>query len=157
MANPYKATVFVEYEKILQNQKKMLEKFGYDVETRILTGFLVNEVSRIAVEEDYSAVVVGAQKHSLTGDVFFSALAGDLIYTAQKPVMLMRVREYKSEENEPIVKTACNDISDHVLFPTDFSENADVAFSYIEEMAAGQGKKNYTYACAGQGSLKPVP
>lgn len=42
MVNPYKATVFAEYEKILRNQKKILEKQGYDVETRVLTGFLVD-------------------------------------------------------------------------------------------------------------------
>ncbi len=125
--NPYKATEFVEYEKIFQSQKEILEKQGYKVETRILTGFLANEINRIAIEEDYSAIAAGAEKNCLSVDAFFSALASELIYIAQKPILLIR-------------PDGC-EVGNHVLFPTDFSENADVAFSYIVEMAAGKAKK----------------
>ncbi len=137
----YDDSILPEYSKILQNQKKVLEGQGYSVETRILSGYSIKEINRIAVEEDYSAIVVGAQKRLSDGEVFFSELAYDLIYISQKPVLLIRTEERPKEGQPAAVETVCCEISNHVLFPTDFSDNADLAFTYIMEMASGKAKK----------------
>ncbi|URN86002.1 universal stress protein [Acetobacterium wieringae] len=61
-------------EENLKVQKEMLEAQGYTVSTRVTTGHIKNEINRIALEEDFSMMVVGATKHSLVGDV---VLGGD--------------------------------------------------------------------------------
>ncbi len=131
----YKEAVFAEYAKILQNQKEKLEKQGYAVETRILSGFSPKEINKIAVEENYSAILVGAQK------LIFSGLANDLIHNSKKPILLLRLKEQVEEGSSSGTETTGCEIGDHVLFPTDFSENADVAFSYMVEMLADRAKK----------------
>ncbi len=142
IAKAYNEAILTEYVKTLQNQKDMLEKLGYSVETRILTGFSAKEVNRIAVEENYSAVVVGADKHSSTDELLFSSLANDLIHNALKPILLIRPWEQQGKDrSQPSAESVCCEIGDNVLFPTDFSDNADLAFSFVVEMAANKSKK----------------
>jgi len=133
--NFYRPTVLIDFEKNLKNQKEILEKQGYEVEARLLSGFSTNEVYKIAEEEGYSAVVVGTDKY------IFSSMANELIHNAQKPVLIVK---FDSEADEAMVgfkQENSDKIADHILFPTDFSKNAEVAFDYLLEMAE-KGKVN---------------
>ena len=142
IAKAYNEAVLTEYVKNLQKQKSILEKLGFNVETRILTGFSPNEINRIALEEDYSAIVVGAQKHSFAEDeIVFSDLANDLIHNARKPVLLIRLDEEAIKGSMQHAENISCKVSNHILFPTDFSTNADLAFTYVTEMAAVAAKK----------------
>ena len=114
-------------EGMLQNLKEVLVQQGYIVETRVVPGIAKNEINRIAVNEDFLLIVVGAQKHTLTSEIFFGGLAYDVIHYAQKPVLLIRMEDYL-QEGISCIKTLGCDMSNHILFPTDFSENADLAF-----------------------------
>ncbi len=129
-----------ELDRILQNQKETLEKQGFSVETRILTGADKDEINKIAVKEGYSTIVIGAPKHTLTSEVFFSGLAYDVIHFAQKPVLFIRLEKNK-KDGELYAKGLVSEMGNHILFPTDFSKNADLAFTCLTEMAAGGAKK----------------
>jgi nucleotide-binding universal stress UspA family protein len=121
-------------EQILQNQKKILEHLGYKVETRIVPGLAKNEINRIAAEEDYSLIVVGAQKHSLVREALFGGLAYDIIHQLQKPILIIRMEDNPKDGVSCIENIGC-DFKDHVLHPTDFSENAGLALNYVEKFA----------------------
>jgi nucleotide-binding universal stress UspA family protein len=127
-------------EGMLRDLKEILAEQGYIVETRIIPGIAKNEVNKIAINENYSLIVVGAQEHSLTSEIFFGGLAYDVIHYAQKPVLLIRMEDYP-QEGISCIKTLGCDMSNHILFPTDFSENADLAFDYVAKMAALGVKK----------------
>lgn len=127
-------------EENLHSQKEILEQQGFAVETRIVPGLAKDTINRIAVEENYSLIVVGAQVQSLTREVFFGGLAYDVIQHAQKPVLLIRLEDNPVEGVPCISSISCN-ISNHILFPTDFSENADQAFDYLEKMIVDGAKK----------------
>lgn len=87
------------------------------------------ELNRIAEEEDFSIIVVGIDEHSLIGELFSKDAAYEVIHRTKKPVLLIRssVEEISGMEKE------CG-IMDHILFPTDFSENAKNAFEYVKKM-----------------------
>jgi len=108
-------------EQNLSEQKVLLEKMGYMVNTRLANGYIKNEINRIALEEDYSMMVVGAPEHSMVGEVFFGGTAHEVILHAQKPVLLIRIVN-ELEARLKLIKS-CN-LIEHILFPTDFSENA---------------------------------
>src|SRR5665647_76810 len=131
-------------EKNLQDLKEILEKQGYKVEAYTVPGLAKNEINW-QVENNYSIIVVGAQEHSLTHEIFFGGLAYDVINSAQKPVLIIRMTNNHNDclsfEGLSCMKTVGCDISNHILFPTDFSENADIAFSYVEKMVADGVKK----------------
>lgn len=112
----------------LKNQSEILTEQGFTVKTQIISGNLKNEINRIAQDGDYAVIVVGAEKHSMVGALFLGGVAYDIIYGSTKPILLV-----KDNHQDQTVRNS-NDQIDHILFPTDFSENADIAFEYVKEM-----------------------
>jgi len=127
-------------ESNLQSQREIIEKQGFTVETRIVPGLPKREICRIAEEENYSLIVVGAEKHSLTSEVFSSSLAYDVIHHCRKPVIIIRLEE-SAPDGLTCNKSKGCDFSNHILFPTDFSEMADQAYQYVRELAKSGVKK----------------
>lgn len=79
-------------EAILREQREILEKQGFEVETRIVPGFAKREINRIAAEEDYSLVVVGSQGHSMVGDALLGGVAHEVITITRRPVLVVRLK-----------------------------------------------------------------
>lgn len=146
--NPYEAkstiSTFVTdiLEQNLNQQKEMLVIQGFSVETRIVTGDMKHEINRIAEEEGYSIIVAGAAEHTLMGELFFGGAAHELIHHATKPLLLIRVSD---SADEVVEKTEEGNIFSHILFPTDFSDNASIAFEYVKNMV-GNGVQRVTIA-----------
>lgn len=136
IALSYTASVL---EESLKKQKETLESFGFKVETRIVPGVVKNEINRIALNEDYSVIVTGAQKQSAASEAFFRGLAYDLIHHAKRPVLLLRLIE--TEEGASCSRNLDLKGKSHIIFPTDFSENADYAFSFLTQIVESGPKK----------------
>lgn len=122
----------------LMEQKKILENHGFSVEPRTVVGFAKNEINRIAVEEDYSLIVVGSRGHSLLEETFLGSVTLGVLQKAQKPVLIVRLAPGEGKE---CIRAANCDFSGHILFATDFSENADNAFGYLENQISKEVKK----------------
>lgn len=131
------ADVFAEN---LRKQKDILIEQGYDVETRIVSGIMKNEINRIAVEENFSVIAAGIAEQSMVGELVFGGTAHEVIHHASIPVLLIRVSG--SSEKVPGSDKECN-LTDHILYPTDFSDNAGIAFEYVKDMVA-KGIKRIT-------------
>lgn len=119
----------------LKEQKEKLERQGFEVETRTIPGRARTEINRISDEENCSLIVVGSQGHSLVGELFFGGVAYEVVHHARKPVLVVRLELVKGEGPDCVRAARCN-FAGHILYPTDFSENADRAFEYVKEMAA---------------------
>jgi len=125
-------------ERMLQEQRAGLEKQGFSVATRIVSSNAKQEVNRIAEKDDYSLIVVG-HSHSKVRDTFLGSIAYNVIYCARKPTLVVPVQK-KGDEYFCIRPKG---FGEHILYPTDFSENADLAFSYVEDFVA-RGAKHVT-------------
>lgn len=125
-----------KYDDFFDENAKVLEEEGFEVETRLLAGHPALEVGKIAMQEGYSLIVANARRRSSFGEVYFSSLVNDLIHSVTMPMLIMR----PGGEGEDSASYGC-EISEHILYPTDFSENADIAFSKVIEMAPGRTKK----------------
>jgi len=128
------------YEENLKKQKEILTEQGYEVEIRLISGPLKREINRIALEEGYSIIVAEADSNSLLGEAFFAGVSREVIHHAIKPVLLIRTPDYFQEDSKSLNEY---DIAEHILFPTDFSDNAKMAFEYVKKMAS-QGVKSVT-------------
>ena len=127
-------------QKNLQEQGEMLEKQGFKVETRIVPGMATIEINRIATEENYSLVVVGAQSRSMVSEALLGGIAFDIIHHCRLPIFLVRLEENKVEGMSYYQAARCR-YNQHVLFPTDFSETADQAFQVVKELASAGTSK----------------
>ena len=47
----------------------------------------------------------------------------------------------KEGQGEVRIQAGRGDFSEHILFPTDFSENAQRAFTYLQQMVGDRAKK----------------
>jgi nucleotide-binding universal stress UspA family protein len=130
-----------KYEEFVKENERILNDEGYEVETRILAGYPATEIEKIAFSDEYPLIVVGARKGTPTGDIYFNALANDLMHSVSIPLLIMRpgITDITKEGNRVIID-GC-EVDNHLLYPTDFSDNADIAFSKVLEMAPGRAKK----------------
>lgn len=122
----------------LNKQKDLLTELGFKVETKRISQDMKHEIDRIATEEDDALIVTGASEHTMIGEMFFAGVARDVIYKASKPVLLIRA---SNQADKTLAKSIDYDITEHILFPTDFSENAAIAFNYVKDMVKHGAKK----------------
>ena len=126
----------------IQEQKAVLAKLGFSVEAEISSGLPKFEINRMAKEKDCSLIVVGTSGHTMTDEIGLSGVASEVIHQAVKPVLLVRVKMSVARDRERC-KMKCGRIFDHILFPTDFSDNADHAFSQVRKLVK-KGVKRVT-------------
>lgn len=138
----------------LKRQKKLLESQGYKVCTRIVTGAPKGEINSLADQEKNSLIVVVAEEDTLASQFLSGSIAYDIIHHAQKPVLLLRLQGDSKAEDFCLNSISCG-IDNHILFPTDFSENAELAFEYLEEMVSSGVTKVTLLHIQDKGVIKP--
>ena len=123
----YKPTVFEDFNKNLEKQKSTLEGLGFKVETMVLDGLSATNVNKLALDENYSLIAVGSDKH------IFSPMANELIHKARIPTYIFKSANGKTVSEYEKYKLP-GSIAGHVLFATDFSKNSEFAFNYMIKM-----------------------
>lgn len=114
-------------------QRKTLEGMGYKVTAKMVLGLPQIEINRQADEHDCSLVVVGSTGGTMASEILLGGVASAVIHSATRPVLLLRLR-LKDEKGTPCDAYPFDPL-EHVLFPTDFSDNAERAFAYVEKIA----------------------
>ncbi len=121
---------------------KEIENAGFTTQTLELQDLPVEDINKLVLHDDTydSLIMVGAKKSTLGKRIFDAEFAYELIQMPSKPILIVRVNE--EDDKFSTVPSALSPDS-HVLFPTDFSENAHHAFHYLERMVEA-GLKNIT-------------
>lgn len=119
-----------------EKQKKALERMGYAVTAKMVLGLPQIEISRQAEEHDCSLIVVGSHGHSFSKDILLGGTASAVVHNATRPVLILRLNGQDPDQEE----AACNCLG-HVLFPTDFSDNAERAFSTLRKIVESGARR----------------
>ncbi len=123
------------YKPAFEKQKKVLEEMGYSVTAKMVLGLPQIEISRQAEEHDCSLIVVGSHGHSFSKDILLGGTASAVVHSATRPVLILRLDGHDPDQEG----AACNCLG-HILFPTDFSDNAERAFSYVRRIVESGAK-----------------
>ena len=118
---------------LFEKQKKTLEGLGFKTEGMMVLGLPHIEINRIAEEKNCSMIVVGSQSRTLAGELLLGGTASSVMHSATRPVLILYLKMRCEEGRTVCVETECRPL-DHVLFPTDFSDNAELAFDYVKEI-----------------------
>lgn len=112
-----------------------LKAQGFQVDVKEADRVPLEEINHLLEkEEDYeSLIVVGARMSSLGKRLFDAEFGYELIQNPSRPILLVRVDEGEEKGLTTIPKDGFR-LDGHVLFPTDFSENAYYAFTFLEKM-----------------------
>ncbi len=117
----------------LKKEADILRAVGFEVDVQTPLGFPAYEINRIASDRSASLIIVGSLGASLVGDVLLGSTANSVLQSAQFPILLVRL-EMVQENGGRRCRAACQDYFKHILFPTDFSNNAEHAFLYLEHI-----------------------
>lgn len=117
-----------------ERQKKKLQEHGLTVSGKMVLGLPQIEINRQADEHDCSLIVVGATGQTMAGEILLGGVTSAVIHSATRPVLVLRMR-LKNEKGEPVGEEASCRPLEHILFPTDFSDNAEHAFTYVQRLA----------------------
>ena len=113
----------------LNRQKAQLERLGFIATTKLVIGPPQVEIERQAEEEDVALIVVGAHGSSLVGENVLGGVTSGVVHSSTRPVLVLRLdgRNFDFLEN--------------ILFATDFSQNAEYAFSFVKRLAELKAKR----------------
>lgn len=140
-----KYKIIPHVEPKLKKQKERLEKAGLKTEIIISPGIPSVEINRISEEQDVSLIIIGSHGESLASHVFFrfGGVASEVLHSHKKPLLLVRTEVVDKKGKEVCVRQSCEDFQKKVLYPTDFSDNSQRAFLYLEEIVK-QGCREVT-------------
>ena len=126
----------------LNRQAAAAREAGFEAKAEAAIGSPAREVHRVAEARNCSLIVIGSHGHSLAFQGMFGSTACTILHHARRPVLIMRIRHTErdgSKVNEVVPLKPAH----HVLYATDFSDNAEHAFSHVRELAR-TGSRRFT-------------
>ena len=118
----------------LEKQKVMLHDQGLDAEIHLAAGNPAEAIAHAALEHDASLIVLDEHPHGLLGETIFGFQATSVSRQTTRPVLIVRFRPCGDACSACEGTFPCQPL-EHVLYTTDFSDNAERAFQVVEQMA----------------------
>lgn len=115
-------------KKFLEKQKVKLEEKGIKVKVKVPIGFPSYEINEVAEKEKISIIMVGSHGKSLIKEMVMGSMGEQIIRDARKPVLIMKVN-IKEDEGCSVY---CDNIFESILYPTDFSNDAEKVLPYVK-------------------------
>jgi len=115
-------------EKRLTEMKSAFMVPGVSVKVKavtVLEGEVASAVQRVAEDELVTLVAMGARGKSLIGSVLLGSASRNVLRYGNTHLLLMRYRDLEGAKH-------CEKIFAKVLFPTDFSQPAEAALSFLK-------------------------
>lgn len=119
----------------LEEHKEQLESLGLNVTTNveITSGNISQVILETADKENVSLIVMNSHGKSLIKGLLLGSVPLSVIRHAKIDVLLMRYKLAESLEGEK-AEQFCEKIFSKVLYPTDFSEPAGRALSFVKTL-----------------------
>lgn len=129
-------TLTEEIKPALEHQRAKLAALGFETEAKVVVGLPQMEINRLADEHDCSLVVIGSRGATAFRELLLGSVASAILHHSTRPVLVLRVKGGPADAAaEPCEPASC-DYRQSVLFPTDFSDNAEFAYRYVHAIAA---------------------
>ncbi len=123
-----------------EKQQQRLEDLGFKVTPKLVSGLPHIEINRQVEEDGCSLIVIGSHGGTMSTGILLGGVAGAVIQSAARPVLVLHLR-LKDEGDRTVCEEVTCDPREHVLFTTDFSDNAERAFNYVEEIVRSGGRR----------------
>jgi nucleotide-binding universal stress UspA family protein len=117
------------FSEMANKQKELLESNGFEVEIKTVSFWQKNTINLMAFENRCDLILINMNKHTLIGALFLEGAAYHILTTSVIPVLLIKEQ---IADNYSTASLSQSDIEKHILFPTDFSENAGFAFEFVK-------------------------
>lgn len=112
----------------MNRQKKLLEEAGFTVTLAMPRGVPAQALHDLAETEEISLIVIGTHGRGITSTLALGSVSAKLLQLTRRPVLLSRAGMTVEVTHD------CRELFSHLLFPTDFSDPAEIAFAYLETL-----------------------
>jgi nucleotide-binding universal stress UspA family protein len=134
-------TLMEENRPALERQKDKITALGFETEAKVVAGLPQLEINRQADEHDCSLIVIGSRGATPFRELLLGSVASAVIHHSTRPVLVLRVNGGPVDvDSEPCQPKDC-DYRRSILFPTDFSDNAEFAYRYVREIAMRDARR----------------
>lgn len=127
-------------EPFLDKQKDMLGNAGFKTTVDIGQSETSYELNQSAKKNDVSLVVIGSHGKSLLQHAFLGGEATKIIQQHRKPVLVVKMKVLE-DKGTVTCEAGCLNETGRILYATDFSDTAQLAFAYVEKMVESGWKK----------------
>lgn len=125
---------------VFEKHKQLLEDQGFKVTAKMVLGLPHIEISRMASAHDCSMIVIGSKGRTMAADLLLGSVANAVIQSVTRPVLVLHL-QLKEEAGMIICEKVTCDPLEHILFSTDFSDVAERAFGYLEQIVRSGGRQ----------------
>jgi len=124
-----------EMEMKLEAEKNAISLPGINIKVRavsVMEGEVASAIQRVAMEENASLVAMGARGKSLIQSALLGSVSKNVLRYGDTHLLIMRYKILESGSAEKY----CSRAFAKVLFPTDLSQPADAALSFLKGMSS---------------------
>ncbi len=115
---------------LIERQKEALEAQGVKVTVEMPFGLPAHALNETAEKHDVSAVLIGSHGKGILQTVVLGSVSAKLLHKSRRPILLARIALLEGGKCQLV----CGKMFNKILFPTDFSETSNRAFSYLEKL-----------------------
>jgi nucleotide-binding universal stress UspA family protein len=119
----------------LEVQRKQLEAQGFEVIVETPLGRPNFSLNEVAQRHCASLIVVGSHGKSTWWEAVLGSVSNALLHHAHFPILLLDVKRLREERQGDRCQLHTRELLRHVLFPTDFSNVANLAVPLLEYLA----------------------
>lgn len=123
------------YERRLREVAAPVGERGLTTHTRVRWGDPTVEILSVAREQQASLVVLGSVGHSVFREVVLGSVAAEVAQRATLPVLLLPVEAGVQNGEQRCRVVVDRSIVEQLLYPTDFSDVAGLAFDHVSRLA----------------------
>lgn len=124
----------------LEEQAGHLRENGLNARTVIEHGATAATLADLAEKHGADALVVGSHGRSLLGRMLLGSVSMSVLHQSRVPVLIVRVELCETDEGISC-ELQPDQPFEHILFPTDFSEAATLAFERMTDLVAGSASR----------------
>jgi len=117
----------------LERQKKRLEEHGFNVKAEMPLGLPRFSINEAAYRHGASMIVLGSCCKSLWRRATLGSFATPVLHQSEFPMLLLNCDPLVTGSHDSL-HSSDGELLRHVLFPTDFSENANMAFGVLRSL-----------------------
>lgn len=114
----------------LERQRELLEAEGFSVETHTMRGTPHRRINGLAERVGADLIIVGSRGQSPLRQRLIGGTARNMTRSAVRPLLLQRI-----VEEDGGYEVGNKHLFQRVLYPTDFSENAERAFEQFQHLS----------------------
>jgi len=122
-----------DIERKLEEESKAIKAPGVTVKVKAVSvreGEVATAINKVAMEENVSLVAMGARGRSLIMSTLLGSASRNVLRFGKTHLLIMR---YKTLEDSTMEKY-CARVFAKVLFPTDLSQQSEVALSFLKSL-----------------------